>query len=98
MISVCFLVYKSLGLNEYSYFLLVSFQMCIMLASDFVPFPGGIVTSEALILGINNMLYGESLAFPAMFTLRTITFYLPVLLSFVYYVIFKSINRKKVIQ
>ena len=77
---------------------LSTIQVGITLASDFVPFPGGVVVSENLLLAINESVYGPLLATSAMILLRTISFYLFVIFCAIVYLIFHSIKRKRVVD
>lgn len=95
ILIISYFIYKSFGLNDKSIFLIVAFQACITLGSDFMPFPGGVVVAEGLLLEINKYIYGTTLATPAMILLRTISFYLVVLFSLIFYLIFHFKKRKK---
>ena len=95
ILIISYFIDKSFGLNDNSIFLIVAFQACITLGSDFMPFPGGVVVAEGLLLEINKYIYGTTLATPAMILLRTISFYLVVLFSLIFYLIFHFKKRKK---
>ena len=58
-----------------------------------MPFPGGVVVSENLLLLANEYLYGRSLAASGMVLLRSISFYGVVILSIIIYLLFHF--RKK---
>ena len=95
LLSISYFIYLSFGLRELNIIELLAFQSCITLASDFLPFPGGLVVSEGLLLQINQAIYGASLATPAMILLRSVSFYFIVLWSGLFYVFFHFIPRKK---
>ena len=95
LLSISYVIYLSFGFNSLSYVELIAFQACITLASDFVPLPGGVVVSESLLLKINSFIYMETLATSSMVLLRGISFYFLVIVSAIFYLIFKSLKREK---
>lgn len=95
ILSISYVIYLSFGLREMSIFEVVAFQVCITLGSDFMPFPGGVVVSEGLLLQANQVIYGEALATSGMMLLRGISFYLLVIFSFIFYMCFHFLKRKK---
>ena len=98
ILGISYIIYLSFGLNELSFFEVLAFQVCITLGSDFVPFPGGVVVSEGLLLQANQIIYGASLATSGMILLRGISFYLLVTFSFIFYLFFHFMKRKKAIK
>lgn len=98
ILSISYVIYRSFGLNDLSIFVIVAFQICITLGSDFMPFPGGVVVSEGLLLQANALIYGESLAASGMILLRGISFYLLVIFAFLFYLCFHFLPRKKAIH
>ena len=60
-----------------------------------MPFPGGVVVAEGLLLEANKVLYGSELATSGMILLRSISFYGIVLFSFIAYLYFHFVKRKK---
>lgn len=98
LLSVSYVVYLSFHLEGYSLFSLLAFQVGITLASDFVPFPGGVVVSENLLLKINEAIYGPLYGASSMILLRSISFYLFVLTSALFYSVFHLIKRKRVVD
>lgn len=96
LLLISFMIYSSFGLREFSVFQILAFQVCITLASDFVPSPGGVGVSEGLLLQVNEFIYGMVFATPAMMLLRGISFYIVVLLSGIFYVIFHFVKRSGV--
>lgn len=95
ILSVSYVIYLSFGLNDMSIFEVIAFQVCITLGSDFVPFPGGVVVSEGLLLQANQVIYGTALATSGMMLLRGISFYLLVIFSFIFYLFFHFVKRRK---
>jgi len=98
LLSVSCIIYIAFGLNSLNVLEIISLQVCITLAADFVPSPGGVGISEGLLLGVNQMIYGSTLATAAMMLLRGISFYVVVLLSGMFYLIFHFIKRKGAIS
>ena len=92
--AISFFIYSSFGLNSYSFFCLVAFQICITLASDFVPLPGGVGVSESLLLKVNEVIYGTIFATSGMILFRGISFYIFFLLGGVFYLIFHFTKRQ----
>ena len=98
ILSISYVIYLSFGLNELSIFEVITFQVCITLGSDFVPFPGGVVVSEGLLLQANQIIYGAVLATSGMMLLRGISFYLLVTFSFIFYLFFHFVKRRKAVK
>lgn len=98
LISISYLIYKSFGGNTLSYAEVIAFQVCLTIACDFVPTPGGVAVSEGLLLQINKFIYGTVFATSAMILLRGISFYLFILFCGIFYIFFRFIKRKKAIN
>ncbi len=94
LLLASYTVYKAFGLNEYGILLIMAFQVCVTLGSDLMPTPGGVMINEGLLLSVNNMLYGESLALSGMLLLRSFNFYFLVIISAILYFVFHYIKRK----
>lgn len=62
-----------------------------------MPFPGGMVVSEGMLLEANKFIYGATFATSGMVLLRSISFYLVMLISFIWYVFFHLVKRKKAV-
>ena len=95
ILSISYFIYLSFGLNTMSALELIAFQICITLASDFIPLPGGVGISETLLLKINKFIYGASLATSSMILLRGISFYIFIILAGIFYLIFHFSKRQK---
>lgn len=91
---VSYFIYKSFGLNDYSIFAIIAFQVCIVIAADFLPTPGGVMVLEGIILSVNELLYKKDYVLSSMLLQRSISFYLLILLSFAFYLIFHY-NKKR---
>lgn len=95
---IYFFIYKSFNMKDISLLFAVTIQAFLTMATDFIPIPGAVIISEALILETNNALGITSIAKGATLIYRNISFYLLVLLSLTYYIIFRSINRKPAVK
>lgn len=93
ILAVSYFIYRAFGLNSFNLGELIAFQACITLGSDLIPTPGGVMANEGLVLVANQFIYGESLALSAMLLLRTINFYLLVLISAILYFVFHHLKR-----
>lgn len=98
LLSISFMIYLAFGLHSFHFFEIIAFQICITLASDFMPFPGGVVVSEGLLLQINQMIYGSLLATSSMILLRGISFYFIVIFSGFFYLWFHFKKRRKAVD
>ena len=94
LLLASYTVYKAFGLNDYGVLLIMAFQVCVTLGSDLMPTPGGVMINEGLLLSVNNMLYGESLALSGMLLLRSFNFYFLVIISALLYFVFHYVKRK----
>ena len=81
MFSIAYVVYKSFGLNDYSYIQMVVIQIAVAIAIDSLPLPGGIGASEAMLILIYNKVFGVSQALPAMLVTRGLSYYLCLIIS-----------------
>lgn len=92
---VSYFIYKSFGLDSFSIFLIIAFQVCIVMAGEFIPTPGGVMVYEGIILSINELLYGKGLALSSMLLQRSINFYLLMLVSFIFYLVFHYDKKRR---
>ncbi len=97
LLLASYTIYRSFGLNEYGLLLIMAFQVCVTLGSDLMPTPGGVMINEGLLLAVNNLLYGDSLALSGMLLLRSFNFYFLVIISALLYFVFHYIKRKPAI-
>ena len=95
ILSISYVIYKAFGLSDLNVLEVISFQVWITLGADFMPFPGGVVVAEGLLLEANKLIYGTTLATSGMILLRSISFYGIVLFSFIAYLYFHFKKRKK---
>lgn len=94
LLLTSYMVYLAFGFNKYSMFLVIAFQICVTLGSDLMPTPGGVLVNESLLLTVNQLLYGEDFALAGMLLLRSINFYLLVIVSGIFYLIFHYRKKK----
>ena len=81
LFSIIYIVYRALGLNSYSYFDLLAIQVCVQLAMEAMPLPGGSGLSEGMLHNIFTMIFVAGLADVGMLLTRTFTFYIPLTIS-----------------
>ncbi len=81
LFSIIYIVYRALGLNNYSYFDLLAIQVCVQLAMEAMPLPGGSGLSEGMLHNIFTMIFVAGLADVGMLFTRTFTFYIPLTIS-----------------
>ena len=95
LFSIAYIVYRSLGLNTYSYFDLLFIQISVQIAIEALPIPGGTGLSEKTLQTIFITVFGLAFADTAMLLTRTFSFYIPLILSGIVVLIHIIINRKK---
>ena len=79
--SVAFLVYRSFGQNQFSYFYFVAVQAFIALAVDSLPLPGGMGANEAAIILMYQNTFGSEKATGAMILIRFANYYFGLIVS-----------------
>ncbi len=77
MFSVIYVVYRSLGYSDYSYFELLIIQVSVQVAIEALPLPGGVGLSEGMLHNIFVMVFSIELADVGMLLTRAFTFYIP---------------------
>ena len=98
MFSIYFFIYKSFHIGSISLLFAVTIQAFLTMATDFIPIPGAVIISEALIMETNEVLGITSIAKGATLIFRNISFYFLVIIALIYYVVFRSIKRKPAIK
>lgn len=73
--SVCYFVYRSLGLTEYGWFHLFSMQVALYLGVAFIPTPGAIGASEGGFYLFFAGIFPDPLLYVAMILWRLFTYY-----------------------
>ena len=95
LLLVNFFIYKAFNVSGISLFYAVTIQAFLTIAADFIPVPGGVIISEALLIETNEVLGITSIAKGATLVFRNISFYFLVIVSLVYYMIFHYVKRKR---
>ena len=85
--TVSYFVYRSFGLNNHSYFRIVSISAMLFISISSMPLPGTVGISEGAFLKIYLSIYGIKKLASAMLLNRGINFYLYMIISFVVVVI-----------
>ena len=93
---ISYFIYRSFGLENYNIFVILFLQVAITQATDCVPFPGGVMAGESLTYQINTLIYGASLACSSMLLIRGISFYVPVIISSILFIIYHFKTLRKV--
>lgn len=96
LFSVAYIIYRSLGFSKFNYIDLLMIQVCVQIAAEALPIPGGTGLSETVYQTIFVTVFGLAYADIGMLLTRTFTFYIPILItgliSFV--VFFRNKNNK----
>ena len=98
LLLVNFFIYKSFHITGISFFYAITIQAFLTIAADFIPVPGGVIISEALLLETNQVLGITSIAKGATLIFRNISFYFLVFVSIIYYMIFHYAKRKPAVK
>ena len=98
MFSIYFFIYKSFYMKDISLLFAVTIQAFLTMATDFIPIPGAVIISEALIMETNEVLGITSIAKGATLIFRNISFYFLIIVALIYYVIFRTLKRKPAIK
>jgi len=81
LFSIIYIVYRSLGFNSYSYFDLLFIQVCVQIAMEAAPLPGGAGVSEGMMHKLFVMLFAEAFADVGMLLTRAFSFYIPLIVT-----------------
>lgn len=98
LFSISYIIYKSFGLNEYSYFELVFIQISVQIAIEAMPLPGGTGISEHLMNYAFINIFSKYKASAAMMLTRAFSFYIPIILCLILLIIRfinDNINKNK---
>ncbi len=98
MLMVNYFVYKSFNINDISALYAITINAFLMISVDFMPLPGGVLISEALLLEVNKKLHILSMSKGITLVFRNISFYFLVIVSLIGYLIFHFGKRKKAIK
>lgn len=81
LFSVAYIIYRSLGFNSFTYLDLLMIQVCVGVASESLPLPGGTGLSEKTLQTIFITIFGVTSADLGMLLTRTFSFYIPLIVS-----------------
>lgn len=95
LFSIAYIIYKSLGFNEYSYFDLLAIQVSVQVAIEALPLPGGAGLSEKMFHDIFITIFGIGVADAGMLLTRTFSFYIPLLVSGTIFLINMFVNKRR---
>lgn len=98
LLLVSYFVYKSFNINNISVLYAITIQAYLTIATDFVPIPGGIIISESLFIEVNEILRITGLSKSITIIFRSISFYILILISLLYYLLFHFKKRKPAVR
>ncbi len=95
--TISYFVYRSFGLNSFSWIKLIMMQALLFVSVSSLPLPGSVGVSEGGFLRIYSIIYGSAVLGSAMILNRVINFYLFMLVAAIVIIIINIINsnRKK---
>lgn len=98
LFSVSYLIYRAFGFNDLSYLEIIILQISVQIAIEFVPLPGGTGISEYLMNVFYLTIFGIYCTTGMLLT-RTLSFYLPLVLSAIFILIkYIKDNIKRVLK
>lgn len=84
LFAVTWFVYRSFGLKETSWMVVITLQAVIAVSVDMLPLPGGMGISETLFLKLFLPVFGSGLLLPGMILSRGLGYYSELLISAVF--------------
>lgn len=81
LLSVTYMTYIALGLNEYTYFEITAIQCLLNLCTDLMPLPGAVGITETVFLMLFAPIFTEAKVTTAVLLSRGISFYLVLIVS-----------------
>ncbi len=97
MFSIVYVIYRGLGFNSMSYFEMVLLQIFVQISCEAIFLPGGTGVSEYVSGNMFITIFGV-LSTTGMLLFRLLTFYIPIFLIALMYVVFTIINKIKKIR
>ena len=97
LFSIVYVIYRELGFSASSYFEMLSLQIVAQITIEGLPLPGGVGALET----ISDILYEPTfgkLAISGMVLNRTLSFYIPLVVSFIIIFVVTDMNYKKLIK
>ena len=79
MFSIIYIIYRSLGFSDYTFFDLLAIQVCVQIAMEAVPLPGGAGLSESFMHNLFVIIFASKLADVGMLLTRAFNFYIPLI-------------------
>lgn len=95
--SVSYFIYRSFGLNSYSYLSLILISSMLLVGTSSIPLPGTVGVSENNFLKVYLLIYGITFLPSAMILYRGVNFYLFMIISFII-VLIETVKFKKVVN
>ena len=95
--SVSYFIYRSFGLNSYSYISLILISAMLLVGTSSIPLPGTVGVSENNFLKVYLLIYGITFLPSAMILYRCVNFYLFMLITFII-VLIETIRFKKTVN
>ena len=95
--SIPYFIYRSFGLDEFSYFQLFSMQAILYTTVSGIPLPGSIGISETLFLKLYGTVFGTTLLSGAMLLYRFVSFYFYIIICAIV-VVYNAIKTKNIIS
>lgn len=93
--TISYFVYRSFGLNTFSWIKLIMMQALLYVSVSSFPLPGAVGVSEGGFLRIYSIIYGSTILGSAMILTRVINFYLIMLIAAIVIIITTIINSNK---
>lgn len=93
--TISYFVYRSFGLNSFTWFELIMIQSLLYVSVSSLPLPGAVGISEAAFLRIYSMIYGTEILGSAMILNRGISFYLFMVIAAIVVVVNAIVASKK---
>ena len=81
LFSIIYVVYRSLGFSDYSFFDLLAIQVCVQIAMEAAPLPGGAGLSESFMHNLFVIIFASKLADVGMLLTRAFNFYIPLIVT-----------------
>ena len=94
MFSIVYVIYRGLGFSEMSYFEMVLLQIFVQISVEAIFLPGGTGVSEYVSSNMFVTIFGL-LSTTGMLLFRLLTFYIPIFIIALMYVVFTIINKVK---
>jgi uncharacterized membrane protein YbhN (UPF0104 family) len=91
--SIAYIVYRGLGLSDYSYFDMLAIQISVQMAIEMVPIPGGSYVSEKMFFYIFSIVFLTEYASLGMLLTRAFIFYIPIIVLGIIIFIYNIVHK-----